>query len=90
VVGGPVVLAGNSIGGFISASMAADFPDLVAGLVLLNSAGPIKPDFDLAAFQVRADFPSAEFHAVMPPLPVLCLAAVGVRGWYVLPPNSIQ
>lgn len=34
-----MVLAGNSIGGFISASVAADYPGLVAGLVLLNSAG---------------------------------------------------
>jgi pimeloyl-ACP methyl ester carboxylesterase len=33
------VLAGNSIGGFISASAAADYPSLVAGLALLNSAG---------------------------------------------------
>lgn len=39
VVRRPVVVAGNSIGGFISASMAADYPGLVAGLVLLNSAG---------------------------------------------------
>jgi pimeloyl-ACP methyl ester carboxylesterase len=34
-----VVLVGNSIGGFISASVAADYPDLVKGLVLVNSAG---------------------------------------------------
>jgi pimeloyl-ACP methyl ester carboxylesterase len=39
VVGSPAVLAGNSIGGFISASAAADYPSLVAGLALLNSAG---------------------------------------------------
>lgn len=39
VVRGPVVLVGNSIGGFISASVAADYPDLVAGLCLVNSAG---------------------------------------------------
>lgn len=39
VVGSPAVLAGNSIGGFISASAAADYPSLVAGLVLVNSAG---------------------------------------------------
>lgn len=31
VVGGPVVAAGNSIGGFISASLAADYPALVKG-----------------------------------------------------------
>lgn len=34
-----MVAAGNSIGGFISASLAADYPGLVEGLVLLNSAG---------------------------------------------------
>ena len=39
VVKGPVVLVGNSIGGYISASVAADYPDLVKGLVLVNSAG---------------------------------------------------
>lgn len=38
-----VVIAGNSIGGYISASVAADYPDMVAGLVLLNSAGKIDP-----------------------------------------------
>lgn len=31
VVNRPVVLAGNSIGGYIGASLAADYPDLVAG-----------------------------------------------------------
>lgn len=39
VVRRPVVVAGNSIGGFISASMAGDYPSLVEGLMLLNSAG---------------------------------------------------
>jgi pimeloyl-ACP methyl ester carboxylesterase len=39
VVGSPVVAAGNSIGGFISASLAADYPQLCSGLVLINSAG---------------------------------------------------
>ena len=30
------VVAGNSIGGFIATSMAADYPELVSGLILLN------------------------------------------------------
>jgi pimeloyl-ACP methyl ester carboxylesterase len=47
MVGRPVVLAGNSIGGFISASVAADYPDIVAGLVLVNSAGPLQADYVL-------------------------------------------
>ena len=49
VVKGPAVLVGNSIGGFISASAAADYPGLVSGLVLVNSAGPIDAAFDIAA-----------------------------------------
>lgn len=50
VVRRPVIVAGNSIGGFVSASLAADYPDLVHGLVLLNSAGPIDASFDPAAW----------------------------------------
>lgn len=42
VVKEPVYMAGNSIGGYFSASFAADaYPELCAGLVLLNSAGRI-------------------------------------------------
>jgi pimeloyl-ACP methyl ester carboxylesterase len=41
IVKAPVVVAGNSIGGFLSASMAADHPETVAGLVLVNSAGEL-------------------------------------------------
>mmetsp|Transcript_28751 Transcript_28751/g.80959 ORF Transcript_28751/g.80959 Transcript_28751/m.80959 type:complete len:730 (-) Transcript_28751:443-2632(-) len=47
IVGEKVVVAGNSIGGFLSASIAADHPELVAGLVLLNSAGRIVPGYVL-------------------------------------------
>lgn len=45
VVQRPVVVAGNSIGGFISASLAADYPTLVKGLVLLNSAGVVNTNY---------------------------------------------
>ncbi|AMW27699.1 MULTISPECIES: alpha/beta fold hydrolase [Oscillatoriales] len=40
VIGRPTVLAGNSLGGYASLCVAADYPDGVAGLILLNSAGP--------------------------------------------------
>lgn len=40
VIGRPVVLAGNSLGGYASLCVAADHPELVTGVVLLNSAGP--------------------------------------------------
>ncbi|GIL75483.1 hypothetical protein Vretimale_8119 [Volvox reticuliferus] len=51
VVGDPVVVAGNSIGGFISTCLAADYPQLVRGLVLLNSAGPVDPAFNIEAWR---------------------------------------
>ncbi|KAI8101460.1 hypothetical protein M9435_001566 [Picochlorum sp. BPE23] len=55
-----VVIAGNSIGGYISASVAADYPHMVAGLVLLNSAGKIDQSFtaEAAADVVRKPPPS--------------------------------
>ena len=40
---------GNSIGGYISASLAGDYPSLVQGLVLVNSAGRLDPGYAPAA-----------------------------------------
>jgi len=42
VVGRPAVIAGNSLGGYASLCVAADHPAAVAGIVLLNSAGPFE------------------------------------------------
>lgn len=39
-IGRPTVLAGNSLGGYASLCVAASHPEWVAGVVLLNSAGP--------------------------------------------------
>ena len=39
IVKEPVVIAGNSIGGYISAYTSAKNPDLVKGLILVNTAG---------------------------------------------------
>jgi pimeloyl-ACP methyl ester carboxylesterase len=39
-IGRPVVLAGNSLGGYVSLCVAAQCPEWAAGLVLLNCAGP--------------------------------------------------
>ena len=40
VIGEPAVLAGNSLGGYAALCVAAGHPHSVAGLILLNSAGP--------------------------------------------------
>lgn len=40
VIQQPTVLAGNSLGGYTCLCVAAYHPDMAAGLVLLNSAGP--------------------------------------------------
>ncbi|MGD1906987.1 MAG: alpha/beta fold hydrolase [Leptolyngbyaceae cyanobacterium] len=39
-IGRPTVLAGNSLGGYACLCVAAAEPDWVAGVILLNSAGP--------------------------------------------------
>ena len=39
-IGRPVVVAGNSLGGYASLCVGANAPELTAGVVLLNSAGP--------------------------------------------------
>lgn len=40
IIGQPVVLAGNSLGGYASLCVAAQCPQSAVGLILLNSAGP--------------------------------------------------
>ncbi|NEO53491.1 MAG: alpha/beta fold hydrolase [Okeania sp. SIO3B5] len=40
VIGKPVVLAGNSLGGYAALCVATQYPSSTAGLILLNSAGP--------------------------------------------------
>lgn len=40
VIGQPVILAGNSLGGYAALCVAAQRPENARGLILLNSAGP--------------------------------------------------
>jgi pimeloyl-ACP methyl ester carboxylesterase len=42
VIGKPVVLAGNSLGGYVSLCVGATYPQWTKGIILLNSAGPFK------------------------------------------------
>lgn len=64
VVGRPVVVAGNSIGGFIASSLAADYPSLVNGIVLINSAGPIVPGYVPTVPEPRRPPPTVVVDAV--------------------------
>ncbi len=44
VVGGPVYVVGNSMGGLIAVALALDYPDLIQTLSLLNPAGLVSPE----------------------------------------------
>jgi len=52
-IGQPVVLAGNSLGGYACLTVAAEYPDLVKGVVLLNSAGPFTATNPLGAQKIN-------------------------------------
>jgi len=49
VIQRPTVLAGNSLGGYACLCVAADYPTSVAGVILLNSAGPFTDTNPLGA-----------------------------------------
>lgn len=46
VVGRPVVVAGNSIGGVVPANSCADHPHVFRGIVLINTAGSVETEWD--------------------------------------------
>lgn len=52
MIGRPTILAGNSLGGYACLCVAAEYPDLVAGVILLNSAGPFTNTNPLGAKQI--------------------------------------
>jgi pimeloyl-ACP methyl ester carboxylesterase len=52
VIGQPVILAGNSLGGYACLCVAAAYPQSTAGLILLNSAGPFS-DTEVNSTQKR-------------------------------------
>lgn len=57
---GPVVLAGNSLGGYNSLATAARYPELVKGVVLLNGAGRIEDVQTAVEAPVAAGLSSSE------------------------------
>lgn len=56
VIGRPTILAGNSLGGYASLCVAAQYPQSTAGLILINSAGPFSTQND-AKTQSKGSFP---------------------------------
>ncbi|BAY98934.1 alpha/beta hydrolase fold protein [Tolypothrix tenuis PCC 7101] len=63
IIGQKVVLVGNSLGGYASLCVAAQYPDSAAGVVLLNSAGPFsieKPTSEPEALQSQIQPPKQE------------------------------
>lgn len=49
----PTVIAGNSLGGYSGLCVAAEYPQSVAGMILLNSAGPFTDTNPLGAKKVN-------------------------------------
>ncbi len=49
----PTIIAGNSLGGYASLCVAAEHPQSVAGIILLNSAGPFTDTNPLGAKKVN-------------------------------------
>jgi pimeloyl-ACP methyl ester carboxylesterase len=49
----PTVIAGNSLGGYSSLCVAAGYPQSVAGIILLNSAGPFTDTNPLGSQKVN-------------------------------------
>ncbi|MEE3715811.1 alpha/beta fold hydrolase [Tumidithrix elongata RA019] len=52
-IGRPTVIAGNSLGGYAALCVAADYPQSVAGIILLNSAGPFTDTNPLGAKKIN-------------------------------------
>jgi pimeloyl-ACP methyl ester carboxylesterase len=71
VVERPAVLAGNSLGGYSALCTAAHHPESVAGLVLLNSAGPFSesPETQNRPNPAQQAFQSAVRSFMLQPLP---------------------
>jgi pimeloyl-ACP methyl ester carboxylesterase len=68
-IGRPTVLAGNSLGGYACLCVAAAEPDWVAGVVLLNSAGPFSDAIAQPVSPVRQGISKTVRAVLLSPLP---------------------
>lgn len=83
-IGQPAVLAGNSLGGYASLCVGAQRPELAAGVILLNSAGPFtemqmtsKPD------PLRQFLGSIVQSVVLQPLPSFLIFQYVRQPWFI-------
>ncbi|XP_024537101.1 uncharacterized protein LOC112348561 isoform X1 [Selaginella moellendorffii] len=76
VVGEPVVLVGNSLGGYIATMVAGFWSSLVKSLVLLNTAGIVDPNYEFVAKAVkRKGIPRASLQVLLFFLQQQCASA---------------
>ncbi|NJN19945.1 MAG: alpha/beta fold hydrolase [Leptolyngbya sp. RL_3_1] len=68
-IGRPAVLAGNSLGGYACLCVAAAHPETVAGVILLNSAGPFTDTLSPPASPVRRFVAKMTQALLLSPLP---------------------
>jgi len=77
MVGRPAIVVGNSLGGYASLCVAAAYPQSVAGVVLLNSAGPfsenLKPSESAQSGSLKTLFSKGVRSLLLQPLPSLLM-----------------
>ncbi|KAJ3692767.1 hypothetical protein LUZ60_011862 [Juncus effusus] len=71
VVKEPVLLVGNSLGGYIASIVAGVWPDLVRSLVLINTVGVIVPNYE--SIQINEEWRSSYFSKLRAELLLLFL-----------------
>ena len=80
VVKRPVVIAGNSIGGYISAYTSAKNPELIRGLVLVNTAGRLQQKEEEAEKKnMSSMYEESEIEAIVSKVTKQVVAEVGSR-----------
>lgn len=84
VIGEPVVLAGNSLGGYAALCVAAQRPTSAAGLILLNSAGPFSDTKIVAKNPIQEAIGKITRSILLQPLPSYLLFK------YVQRPSTIR
>jgi pimeloyl-ACP methyl ester carboxylesterase len=84
VIGQPVVLAGNSLGGYAALCVAAQRPNSASGLILLNSAGPFSDTQIVAKHPIQEAIGKIIRSTLLQPLPSYLLFK------YVQQPSTIR